>query len=565
MFICIYMSLFSQKFVNIANARREAVKMIVDEKIDSEERVIKVVRQMCSKYKVTCLDLKKSGLIETYREMLVNAEINENKQFEQLMTKRKVRTQSGVSVISVMTKPLSCPGKCIYCPTQDNMPKSYLDNQPAAMRGVMFDFDPYEQVRARLMMLDRMGHDISKNEVIILGGTFSAHPARYQELFIKRIYDAFNNYSGGKVLGSRFKVLEGEKILNSKYKTQNIADDLEGAKRINETADCRMIGLTIETRPDWVTPTEVKRLRYFGVTRVELGVQSVFDDVLLGVKRGHDVAKIKKATKLLRQAGFKIVYHIMPGLPGSSVERDIEMFKLLFSDSGFFPDHLKIYPTVVLKDSQLYKIWQKGGYKPYKNKQVIRVLQEAKKLVPPWVRIVRIMRDIPQESIVDGVKVSNLRQQLEEAGAVCQCIRCREPKGKFVKKLKMIKRSYMVLGGREIFLSYESIDGKNILALVRLFIPDGKTNLVVKKIHEIKDCALIRELHTYGTVIGVDKKENNRSQHRGLGKKLMGKAELEAKKNGLTKMAVIAGVGVREYYKKTGYKLIGEYMIKDLV
>ncbi|MFZ5392552.1 MAG: tRNA uridine(34) 5-carboxymethylaminomethyl modification radical SAM/GNAT enzyme Elp3 [Patescibacteria group bacterium] len=559
------MSLFSQKFANIANARREAVWLIINEKIDSEERVIKIVRQMCSKYHVSCLDLKKSGLIEAYREMLANTEIEENKQFEQLMIKRKVRTQSGVSVISVMTKPLSCPGKCIYCPTQDNMPKSYLDNQPAAMRGVMFDFDPYEQVRARLMMLDRMGHDISKNEVIILGGTFSAHPARYQELFIKRIYDAFNNYSGGKVLGSRFKVLEGEKIQNSKYKTQNIADDLEGAKRINETAGCRMIGLTIETRPDWVTPTEVKRLRYFGVTRVELGVQSVFDDVLQGVKRGHDVAEIKKATNLLRQAGFKIVYHIMPGLPGSNVARDIEMFKLLFSDPGFFPDHLKIYPTVVLKDSQLYKIWQKGGFKPYKNKQVVEVLKTAKKIVPPWVRIVRIMRDIPQESIVDGVKVSNLRQQLEEAGAVCQCIRCREPKGKFVKELKVVKRSFEVLGGQEVFLSYESTDEKNILALARLFIPDKKTNSIVKIIREIEGCALIRELHTYGTVIGVDQKSDNKSQHRGLGKKLMIRAESEAKKYGFKKMAVIAGIGVREYYNKIGYKLVGEYMVKYLV
>jgi len=540
------MSLYNKKIVNIIQARREAVQRMLCEKIDSEEKLIKLVRQVCSQYGVNCLDLKKSSLLQTYREMVEKREIETNRLFENLMIKRRVRTQSGVSVISVMTKPLSCPGKCIYCPTQDNMPKSYLDNQPAAMRGVMFDFDPYEQVRARLLMLDRMGHDISKNEVIILGGTFSAHPARYQELFIKRIYDAFNAH-----------ISCNNDLL--------IADDLEGAKKINETADCRMIGLTIETRPDWVTVDEVRRLRSYGVTRVELGVQSVFDDVLLGVKRGHDVAMIKQATEILRLAGFKIVYHIMPGLPGSTVGRDIEMFKILFSDPGFFPDHLKIYPTVVLRDSQLYEEWQAGRYKPYQNKEVVRVLKEAKKNVPPWVRIVRVMRDIPQESVVDGVKASNLRQQLKEAGVKCQCIRCREPKGEFIKDVKMVRREYRVSGGREVFLSFESEGNKNILALVRLFLPARKEYLVDKTLPEIVNCALIRELHTYGTVIGVDQKIEDKSQHRGLGKKLMEKAEEEAKESGYEKMAVIAGVGVREYYKKIGYRLSGEYMVKDLI
>jgi len=276
----------------------------------------------------------------------------------------------------------------------------------------------------------------------------------------------------------------------------------------------------------------------------------------------HEANQTEKAIILLRHAGFKIVYHIMPGLPGSSIEKDIEMFEILFSDKGFCPDHLKIYPTVVLENSEMYEWWKEGKFVPFDEDDVIKVLLESKKRVPEWVRIVRVMRDIPEDSIVDGVKSSNLRQLLHNKGAECRCIRCREPKGNKITNYELLITNYEINGGKEVFLNMESEDKKYILALARLFLPeeDGLGELIP----EIKDCAIIRELHTYGVVAGVDEK-GNKTQHRGMGKKLMLESEKIAKENGYKKMAVISGVGVREYYKKIGYRLEGEYMVKDLV
>jgi elongator complex protein 3 len=527
---------------NAGSAREECVAQILDGKIDVEDDMMKIVRKICGKYKVGCLDLKKINLLETYTDLLGRGQIEKSEKFENMMIKRRIRTESGVSVLSVMTKPLGCPGRCVYCPNMPNMPKSYLDNQPAAMRGVMNDFDPFDQVYSRLLMLHKMGHDVTKNEVIILGGTFSAHPVKYQELFVKRIFDAVNSFGADKV---------------------EIAENLPMAKKINESAKCRIIGLTIETRPDFVTANEIVWLRYLGVTRVELGVQSVFDDVLKLVKRGHDIEQTKKATILLRQAGFKIVYHIMPGLPGATRETDIEMFEILFSDPGLLPDHLKIYPTVVLENSEMYEWWKQGKYRPYSETEVEELLTVIKKDIPKWVRIVRVMRDIPESSVIDGVKSSNLRQKLSNKKVNCKCIRCREPKGAVVNDYVFSSMDYLAANGREYFMSFESSDQKYILALVRLYLPNQE-NEIWKVLPGLKEAALIRELHTYGQVMGVDKK-GKKIQHRGLGKKLMLKAEELAKEKGFKKMAVIAGVGVREYYQKIGYRLEGEYMVKDLI
>jgi len=529
---------------NLADARQKCVERLIEEAIRDEDGMMKIVRQICSRYQIDCIDLKKSQLNDTYGRMVEQKRIKSSDNFENLVRKRRIRTASGVSVISVMTKPLSCPGQCTYCPSQNNMPKSYLDNQPAAMRGVMFDFDPFEQVRARLEMLERMGHDISKNEVIILGGTFSSHPTHYQELFVKRIFDAFNVYGA---------------------ESGKIADTLEAAKKTNETASCRMIGLTIETRPDYVTYEECQWLRYLGVTRVELGVQSVFDDVLTKVKRGHDVARTKLATKILRQAGFKIVYHMMPGLPGATIDRDVAMFKQLFDEPGFYPDHLKIYPTVVLENSQLYDDWRAGRFIPYTEAEVIEVLSKIKPKVPEWVRIVRVMRDIPEDSVVAGVKSSNLRQLIHARGVKCRCIRCREPRTASHKNQisKLQFQRYDVDGGREVFISANSEDRKYIYGLVRLFLTDDN-NEAAKFFPELKNGAVVRELHTYGQVTGVGK-SGGKTQHKGYGKQLMEAAEKEAKEVGFKKMAVIAGVGVRQYYAKIGYRLEGEYMVKDLL
>lgn len=553
------MSSLDDKQQNIQKAREECVFLLSEKMVENEDKMMRIVREVCAKYGVGCIDLKKSSLIETYNKLLLEKRVERDWLLEKVLRKRKIRTESGVSVISVMTKPLSCPGNCVYCPTQQNMPKSYLDNQPAAMRGVMFDFDPYDQVASRLDMLRKMGHDVSKNEVIILGGTFGAHPRKYQEWFVRRIFDAFN------IFESKLQVETQIETQNIASLHGNVASDLQEAKKINETAVCRCIGLTIETRPDYVNYEEMAWLRYLGATRVELGVQSVFDDVLKLVRRGHDIEKTKEATKILRQAGFKIVYHMMPGLPGSSADRDIEMFGLLFSDEGFFPDHLKVYPTVVLEDSELYKWWKDGKYRPYQKNELISVLLEIKKNIPEWVRIVRLMRDIPQDSVIDGIKDSNLRQLLEKEGVVCKCIRCREPKSQIIGDVELVKREYLVRGGKEIFLSYENSEKSKILALLRLFIPDEIESELLKHLPELEGCAMVRELHTYGKVVGVGKDMEKESQHRGLGKKLMIEAEKIALSGGYKKMAVIAGVGVRQYYENIGYNLEGEYMIKDLV
>jgi len=526
----------------VKKAQEECVGVVLMEKIDNEEKMMKVVRRVCRKYKVSCLDLKKVNLLETYKDLVARKKVAPDLSFENMMIKRRIRTESGVSVLSVMTKPLGCPGQCVYCPNQPLMPKSYLDNQPAAMRGVMNDFDPYDQVYSRLEMLKRMGHDVTKNEVIVLGGTFSAHPRGYQELFIKRVFDAVNSFGN---------------------KEPQIADNLAQAKTINEKSVCRLIGLTVETRPDFIGVDEIAWLRYLGVTRVELGVQSVFDDVLQLVKRGHLVDETKRATGLLRQAGFKIVYHIMPGLPGTNQKKDEEMFQILFADGGLMPDHLKIYPTVVLENCEMYRWWQNGQYEPYSEHEVEELLMKIKKNIPPWVRIVRLMRDIPENSIVAGVKSSNLRQKLAEKKVICHCIRCREPKGKMIDEAVMMQIEYDTDWGKEYFLSFESKDKKNILALLRLFLPIVESE-VWNELPCIKQAAIIREVHTYGQVMGVDK-QGNKIQHRGLGKKLMEQAEKVAQENGFKKMAVISGVGVREYYRKLGYRLEGEYMVKDLL
>ena len=371
-------------------------------------------------------------------------------------------------------------------------------------------------------------------ELIGLGGTWSTYPKKYQTWFIKRCFDACNNTS---------------------------SQSLKEAKKLNEKADNRIIGLTLETRPDYIDAKELKRMRWLGCTRVELGVQSIYDDILKYNRRDHDIKATIQATKFLKNAGFKATYHIMLNLPKSNPAKDLEMFTRLFSSADFQPDQLKIYPCAVLKTAPLYKIWQKGGYVPYSDKQLTNLLIKIKKKIPPYVRIIRVIRDIPSQSIVAGSKVSNLRQIISnQTGKICQCIRCREPQALIAKKLKLFRQDYQSADGREVFLSFEDPQRKNLYAFLRLRITDSWTLPV------LKDAALIRELHTYGKVIELNKKSAKASQHRGLGKKLMKEAErITQKEFKLSKIAVISGVGVREYYRQLGYQLKDEYMFKYLL
>jgi elongator complex protein 3 len=562
---------------------------------------------------------------ELYEKMIARKEVKRKPSFEKSMLSRGVRTQSGVAVVAVLTKPYVCPGKCAFCPSEENMPKSYLSNEPAVMRAIMNKFNPYQQVQSRLHALMINGHSTNKIELIVMGGTFSYFPKKYQYWFIKECFRACNEFElsrKSKCLPYQITKVESQKS-NKKWKRQLIKEQeikkrhsssqkisslqkqLLHEQKKNEKNKTKMVGLTLETRPDWINKKEIINFRELGCTRVELGVQSIYDDILKKNRRGHLAQSTIDATKLLKEAGFKINYHMMPGLYGSSPFSttcvkgvkvrgtrtlggfsDLQMFKELFSNPDYQPDMLKIYPTVVIKGTPLYRWWKQGNYKPLDNdtfeKLVIKIKNEA---IPPYIRIQRLVRDVPLPSIEAGPTISNLRQVVAPK-AHCQCIRCREIKGDYkstpcVKGVKV--RGTRTLGGfsekttnQKIFLNridYSASDGKEIFlqfidndnrlyALLRLRINSSSTPA----------SAIIREVHTYGKVTAVGKKDKNSPQHIGLGRKLLQEAEKIAKEE-LTnlnipknkqKIAVISGVGVRDYYRQNGYRLQNTYMLKKL-
>ncbi|MFA6533667.1 MAG: tRNA uridine(34) 5-carboxymethylaminomethyl modification radical SAM/GNAT enzyme Elp3 [Patescibacteria group bacterium] len=498
-----------------------------------------------------CRELKlpapaSTELLKVYNKLVKSKEIKPNPALQNWLKKREVRTLSGVAPIAVLTKPYPCPGRCAYCPTEKGMPKSYLSNEPAVMRAILTKFDPAVQVKTRLDALTENGHNTDKCELIVMGGTWSYLPKNYQNWYIKRCFDAFN--------GRRAK-------------------NLKVAQNWNEKAHHRVVGLTLETRPDFITPEEINRWRQLGATRVELGVQHLDDKILKLNLRGHDSAETARATKLLKQAGFKITYHLMPGLPGSTPQKDLAVFKKLFSDPDFQPDQIKIYPCVVVKGSLLYRWWKAGKYKPYTDKQLYNLLVKIKNLLPPYTRLTRLIRDIPRESIEAGNKISNLRQMLAADKRVkCRCIRCREVKNQEsllrrgyggqarIKNQELKSRHYPASGGVEYFLSFEDKKTDKLAAFLRLRIPTkGEVNFIP----ELQNAALIREVHTYGAAMRLGGK-STATQHLGLGKKLILAAEKIAEKQGFHKIAVIAGIGVRPYYYKLGYKPEGTYLVKNL-
>ncbi len=477
------------------------------------------------------------NLISVYQKLLKTGKIKANATLAQIIKKRKVRTLSGIASITVLTKDWGCPGKCAYCPTEKNMPKSYLSNEPAVMRAVANEFDPYRQVRSRLESLKAQGHSVDKIEIIVIGGTWSAIPRDYQEWYIQKLYEALNGRSAYS--------LKSAQSYNTRY------------------AKHKLVGLTLETRPDWVAEEEIKKMREYGCTRVELGVQSLYNDILDTSNRGHHIDATIRATKILKDAGFKINYHMMLNLPGSTPKKDIAMFKELFINPDFQPDMLKIYPCMVIKGTKLYDQWKAGKYKPYTDRQLINIIKKVKQFVPEYCRIVRVIRDIPAESIEVGSKTSNLRQTIHQEmkleGLKCRCIRCREIGNQALtaKNIQLKRINYDASDGKEIFLTYEDIKNDKLVALLRLRIclEVQPPNIVI-----------IREVHTYGEVAPMFRDRDSKySQHRGLGKKLVKEAEKIAKKEfGTKKIAVISGVGVRGYYAKLGYKLRDSYMVKEL-
>jgi elongator complex protein 3 len=478
----------------------------------------------------------KIEILKTYRLLVSQKKLTPRPEIETLLRTRHIRTLSGVAIIAVLMKPYPCPGDCLFCPTDKSVPKSYSPQEPAVMRALLCQFDPYKQVQMRLRALALTGHDTSKCELIIIGATFSAYPKKYQRHFIKRCFDACNG---------------------SNYNT------LAASQKANETARHRLVGISVETRPDTITPAEIRRLRSLGVTKVELGVQHTDDKVLLKNRRGHTVSQTITATRLLKDAGFKINYHIMPGLLGSGTKKDRVMFTELFTNPDFQPDMLKIYPCTVVANSDLYKLWKTRRYRPLSAARLTELLVQIKPRLPRYVRVTRLIRDIPSSEIRGGSKVTNLRQdvqrELKAQGKNCRCIRCREARYQPARlsDVKLFIEKYQASGGTEFFLSYEDTKRTTLFAFARLRF-SSQTFLP-----ELSGAALLRELHTYGQVVPIGK-TGTAAQHLGLGRRLMARAEKIAKRAGYRKIAVISGVGVRAYYRKLGYRRQQTYMIKNL-
>lgn len=498
-------------------------------------------------------------MVKAYR--FLTKDRPKHEELERLLRCKTVRTDSGVAPITLLTKPYACPGKCVYCPTEARMPKSYVASEPAAARALRLKFDPYTQVVQRVQALERNGHEAKKIELIVKGGTWSAYPWKYRVWFIKRCFDAANHLGQG-----------GRK---KRY------GSLLVSQRANESAEYRVIGLTIETRPDWITPKEIVRLRELGVTRVELGVQALDDQILELTKRGHTVQDTVRATLLLKAAAFKTDYHILPGQPGATPERDIEMFDQLFADDRFCPDMIKLYPCVVLPTAELAEWHAQGKYTPLEGEALIEMMVRMQSVIPRYCRVSRLIRDFPSFEISAGNKVTNLRDVIElrmrERGIVCQCLRCREaghrPPLSAQTKIRVFDDVYRNAFGTEHFLSVEDEARTTVLAFLRLRLPDQNVCVedtksqrmyeeVVGSFPELEGQAFVRELHTYGQALKVSETRTSAVQHQGSGKLLMKEAERIAKEHGYKGLVVISGVGVRGYYRKLGFRLAGTYMKK---
>ncbi len=514
-------------------------------------------------------------LLRLYTSLVRAKKIQKNEQFERLIKKADIRNASGIAVVTSLVMPYTCPGKCVYCPTEVRMPKSYIASEPAAARALRLDFSPYEQMRKRIESIEMNGHHADKIEYIIKGGTWNAYPLKYQYWFMLESFRAANE------TGTRARTQK--KILTDTSPIADLQAALEKEQTKNESAKHRLIGITLETRPDAISPKTIAHMRLQGCTRVELGLQAPDDKILELIRRGHTVDEFRRAMKLLRDAGFKVDLHFMPDLPGTTPEHDVDMYKLLFSDPALKPDMVKIYPNTVIPSAELYQWFLDGRYKPYGDKALFTALLQMKEATPRYCRISRLIRDIPADEIKGGNTVTNLREMLEadmkKQGKTCACLRCREIGRVLVKYPKDAERlvgekptlfieSYETTGGTEYFLTFEDSARKAVYAFLRLRIPEKELdtkNMLYTLIPEIKDVAFVRELHTYGNLVKIGQSTDGASQHKGLGKALLTRAENIVKENGFTKVAVISGVGVRGYYRKTGYRKHGTYMVKKVI
>ena len=482
----------------------------------------------------------KDQIVEAYRRFCADGRLTFDRDVLRRLQMKPIRTLSGVATVTVLTKPFPCPGECIFCPTDARMPKSYLADEPGAIRAEYHQFDPYATTAARLRALDNIGHATDKVELLILGGTWSYYPADYQEWYIRRCFDALNGVD---------------------------AESLEEAQRLNETALHRNVGLVIETRPDYVDAAEVRRLRRYGVTKVQLGAQSLDDRILDLNKRGHTVEQTRRAVRLLRAAGFKLHLHWMPNLLGATPASDVEDYARLWADPGLRPDELKLYPCALVREAELVAWYERGEYRPYTDPELVDLLAACKRQTPRYVRLNRIIRDIPAGHVVAGSTASNLREvvqkQMAAEGQTCQCIRCREVRGaKVLGELALTDQTYATTAGEEHFLSVNTA-ADQLAGFLRLLLPDPAATAATE-LEELTGAALIREVHVYGPAMRLGETAAGEAQHLGLGGRLLGEAERLARAAGFARLAVIAAVGTRAYYRKHGFALDGLYMVKPL-
>jgi elongator complex protein 3 len=496
--------------------------------------------------------LGKSFLVAAYNEMLTDGTLTADTSLLEQLRMKPVRTLSGVTTVTVLTKPYPCPGKCIFCPTDVRMPKSYLPDEPGAMRGVEHNFDPYAQVRSRITQLETLGHPTDKIELLILGGTWSSYRRDYQEWFVARCFEAMNTFNH-----------EGHEV--HKGNPEGSAVNLPELQIENESASHRNVGLVIETRPDEITPDELRWLRHLGVTKVQLGAQSLDDHILEINQRGHDAAATHRAVALLRAAGFKIVLHWMPNLLGATPASDRADFAKLWD--GLCPDELKIYPNQLLANAELYEYWQRGEFQPYTTPELIDLVADIKPTIPRYCRVNRVIRDIPSTHVVEGNRRTSLRQdihtEMNRRGTHCECVRCREVRGKSIDiaSLRLEDMIYQTDSAEEHFLTFVTPDDK-LAGFIRLSLPNADSPAI--GMSDLDGAALIREVHVYGQSLPVGADREGSAQHVGLGTRLLAEADTIVRVRGFQKIAVISAVGTRGYYLERGFQRGQLYLTKPL-
>lgn len=547
----------------------------------TQEQVLKIMQKYADEDKKP---LSKSNILKAYNKLKSNGEIKLSKQkeknFYKNIRKKKIRTISGVTPVTVLTKPFPCPGHCIFCPNDVRMPKSYLADEPGAQRAEANKFDPYFQTYNRLVAYNNIGHPTDKVELIVLGGTWSHYPKDYQIWFIKRCFEAMNDFDKdnepaalkvttkdpidqdlleeikGEAMKDTYNQVIAKALIKRTIKEQHETatwDELFEVQKTNEGEKSRCVGLVLETRPDEITKEELMRIRKLGGTKIQIGIQSLDDKVLELNKRGHDSDVSRKVVNLIRQAGFKIHAHWMPNLYGSNPKKDIEDFKKLFSDESMKPDELKVYPCSLIESAELMKYFNEGKWKPYTEEELNQVLMEVFNHIPRYCRITRVIRDIPSTDIVEGNKKTNFRQiaerNLEKMGGRSNDIRAREIRGEKVnfEDLATKVTEYETKVSKEYFIEYVTKDDL-IAGFLRLSLPKEKVF-----IDEIDGKAMIREVHVYGQSVELGNVKQGRAQHIGLGKNLMKKAEEIAKNEGFDEISVISSVGTRKYYEKNGF------------